>query len=150
MCDLRVPGAGQLRGAYQPTSLPRSGSPIYCGCMNPFRPRWLRTIILFLAGVGLVFLAARLLAPVWPGFCSDATVGSPCDAVDFRTMAGYLLVGLGFLTMILGPIAGSFLDVLINGHKWETSRGTESVITNMPVVVGAIYLVLGVVIAATA
>lgn len=150
MCDLRVPAAGQLRGAYQPTSLPRSGSRTYCGCMNPFRPRWLRTIILFLAGVGLVFLAARLLAPVWPGFCSDATVGSPCDAVDFRTMAGYLLVGLGFLTMILGPIAGSFLDVLINGHKWETSRGTESVITNMPVVLGAIYLVLGVVIAATA
>jgi hypothetical protein len=60
------------------------------------------------------------------------------------------MVGLGFLTMILGPIAGSLLDLAINGHKWETSRGTESVITNVPVLLGAIYLILGVVIAATA
>jgi hypothetical protein len=52
--------------------------------------------------------------------------------------------------MILGPIAGSLLDLAINGHKWETSRGTESVITNVPVLLGAIYLILGVVIAATA
>lgn len=65
-------------------------------------------------------------------------------------MAGYLMVGLGFLTMILGPIAGSFLDVLINGHNWETPRGSESVITNMPVVLGSVYLVLGVIIAASA
>jgi hypothetical protein len=150
MCGFSVPTAGQLRGAYQPTSLPLYGSRIYCGCMNPLRPRWLRTIILFLAGIGLAFGTAQLLAPVWPGFCSGATVGSPCDAVAFQSMAGYLLVGLGFLTMILGPIAGSFLDVWINGHQWETSRGTESVITNVPVVVGAIYLVVGVVIAATA
>ncbi len=118
--------------------------------MNPFTSRAWRTIILFLIGVGLAFLIAWLLAPRWPGFCSDATVGKPCDAVAIRTMAGYLMVGLGFLTMILGPIAGSVLDVLINGHKWETERGTESVITNMPVIIGAIYLVLGVVIAATA
>lgn len=52
--------------------------------------------------------------------------------------------------MILGPIAGSFLGLLINGAKWETPRGTESIITNMPILVGAIYLVLGVIIAATA
>jgi len=150
MCDLSVPIAGLLRGASLRPLLPLSGLPIYCGCMNPLRPRWLRTIILFLGGIGLAFGVARLLAPVWPGFCSDTTVGSPCDAVAFQSMAGYLLVGLGFLTIIIGPIAGSFLDVLINGHKWETSRGTESVITNMPVAIGAIYLVLGVMIAATA
>lgn len=52
--------------------------------------------------------------------------------------------------MILGPIAGSFLDLLINGARWETPRGTESIITNMPILIGAIYLVLGVIIAATA
>lgn len=63
-------------------------------------------------------------------------------------MAGYLLVGLGFLTMIFGPIAGSFIDVLVNGHDWETSRGTESVITNMPVLIGIAYLIVGVTTAA--
>ncbi len=118
--------------------------------MNLFTSRWWRTAILFLVGVAASFVVAWILAPRWPGFCSDATVGSPCDAVAVQTMAGYLMVGLGFLTMILGPIAGSFLDVLINGHKWETSRGTESVITNIPVLVGAIYLILGVLIAANA
>jgi hypothetical protein len=118
--------------------------------MNPFMSRWWRTIILFVLGVAASYVVAWVLAPHWPGFCSDATVGSPCGAVAVQTMAGYLMVGLGFLTMIFGPIAGSFLDLLINGHKWETSRGTESVITNVPVLVGAIYLVLGVVTAATA
>ncbi len=118
--------------------------------MNPLRPRLARTIILFLVGVAAAFLMAKLLAPVWPNFCTATTVGSPCSAVDFQRMAGYLLIAVGFCTMILGPIAGSFLDVLINGHKWETSRGTETVITNVPILVGAVYLLLGLVVAATA
>lgn len=50
--------------------------------------------------------------------------------------------------MIFGPIAGSFIDVLVNGHDWETSRGTESVITNMPVLIGIAYLIVGVTTAA--
>lgn len=118
--------------------------------MNPFMSRGIRTVILFVGGVVASFAFAVALTPVWPDFCSDATVGSPCDAVAIRTMAGYLMVGLGFLTMILGPIAGSFLGLLINGAKWETPRGTESIITNMPILIGAIYLVHGVIIAATA
>ncbi len=118
--------------------------------MNPFRSRLVRTIILFVLGVGASFAVAVLLAPVWPGFCDDATIGKPCSDVAVQTMAGYLMVGLGLMTMILGPIAGSFLDLLINGAKWETPRGTETVITNMPVLIGAIYLVLGVLVAATA
>ena len=118
--------------------------------MNPFRSRWLRTIILFVLGLVASFTVAVVLAPVWPGFCDDATVGKPCSDVAVQTMAGYLMVGLGFMTMILGPIAGSFLDLIINGAKWETPRGTETVITNMPVLIGAIYLVLGVLVAATA
>ena len=118
--------------------------------MNPLRPRLLRTIILFVAGFGLTFAAAHLLTPIWPNFCTVTTVGVPCSTVDTQRMTGYLMIGLGLVTMILGPIAGSFIDVAINGHKWETSRGTESVITNVPVVVGAAYMVLGLIIAATA
>jgi hypothetical protein len=116
--------------------------------MNPFSSRWLRTIILFALGVAASFIIAYFLAPVWPRFCSDATVGTPCDDVAARRMAGYLMVALGMFTMILGPIAGSFLDLAINGAKWETPRGTESAITTIPIVIGAIYLVLGVLVAA--
>jgi len=101
-------------------------------------------------GVVVSIAVAVLLAPVWPGFCGEATVGAPCDDVAVQTMARYLMVGLGFLTMIIGPIAGSFLDLVINGAKWETPRGAESVITNMPILVGAIYLFLGVLVVATA
>jgi hypothetical protein len=64
-------------------------------------------------------------------------------------MAGYLIVTLGFLTMILGPIAGSVLDLLINGAKWEMPRGRDTIVTNMPLLVGAIYLGVGVFTIAT-
>jgi hypothetical protein len=105
-------------------------------------------IILFALGVAASFIIAYFLTPVWPRFCSDATVGAPCDDVAVRRMAGYLMIALGMFTMILGPIAGSFLDLAINGAKWETPRGTESVITTIPIVIGAIYLALGVLVAA--
>ncbi|MEN8040700.1 MAG: hypothetical protein ABFR95_04265 [Actinomycetota bacterium] len=118
--------------------------------MNPFKDRLPRTIVLFILGIAGSFLIAWFLAPIWPGFCTDTTVGRPCGAVATQAMAGYLMIILGLLTMIFGPIGGSFLDLLINGHKWETSRGTESVITNIPILIGAIYLLLGLLIAATA
>jgi hypothetical protein len=118
--------------------------------MNPFRSRLWRTIILFLAGIGLSFLVAAIFAPYWPGFCDDTIVGAPCGAVAVQTMAGYLLITLGILTVVFGPIAGSILDLLINGARWETPRGTESVITNMPILVGAIYVIGGVVVVAAA
>jgi hypothetical protein len=118
--------------------------------MNPLRPRWLRTAILFATGVAVCLVAAWLLTPIWPNFCTATTVGAPCSTVDTQRMTGYLMIGLGLGTMILGPIAGSFIDVAINGHKWETGRGTESVITNVPVVIGAVYMVLGLIVAATA
>ena len=107
---------------------------------------------MFLTALGFVVVAvlAVLLTPLWPEFCDDTVVGRPCDAVRVQTMAGYLLIGLGILTIIFGPIAGSLLDLIINGAKWETPRGRESVITNMPLLVGAIYIASGVVLAATA
>jgi hypothetical protein len=118
--------------------------------MNPIRSRLWRTIILFLAGLGLSFLVAMIFAPYWPGFCDETIVGAPCGTVAMQTMAGYLQIALGILTVIFGPIAGSMLDLLINGAKWETPRGSESIITNMPILVGAIYVVVGVVVVATA
>jgi len=64
-------------------------------------------------------------------------------------MPGYVIIALGILTVITGPIAGSMIDVALNGSKWETPRGSETVITNMPILIGAIYLVVGVLIVAT-
>ncbi len=118
--------------------------------MNPFRHRLKRTVILTLLGYGLAFLLALWIAPAWPEFCDGSIPGAPCDVVATQTVAGYLVIVLGVLTMILGPIAGSLLDLYINGAQWETPRGTESIITNMPLLVGAIYLVTGVLIVATA
>jgi len=118
--------------------------------MNPLRSRPLRTVILTVLGFVLAFVLALILAPVWPGFCDGTVVGAACEPVDVRTMTGYLLVVVGILTMVFGPIAGSFIDLWINGAKWETPRGSESVITNMPLLIGAIYLGCGVLIAATA
>lgn len=97
-----------------------------------------------------MYVAALILAPLWPGFCDGTIVGAACEPVEIRTMTGYLLVALGLLTMVFGPIAGSLIDLWINGAKWETPRGSESVITNVPLLIGAIYLASGVLLAATA
>jgi len=117
--------------------------------MNPFRSRPWRTIILFLTGIVVSFVIAAVLAPYWPGFCDGTIVGAPCETVATRTMAGYLIVTLGILTIILGPIAGSVLDVLINGAKWEAQRGRDTIVTNMPLLVGAVYLGTGIFTIAT-
>jgi hypothetical protein len=118
--------------------------------VNPFRSRLWRTIILFLMGIALCFVLAAVFASRWPAFCDGTIVGAPCDPVAVRTMAGYLVVTLGFLTMILGPIAGSILDVAINGARWEMPRGRDTIITNMPIAVGALFLAVGVFTIATA
>jgi hypothetical protein len=118
--------------------------------MNPFRSRPIRTVLLTLGGFALAWIAAVLFAPIWPDFCDGAVVGASCERVEVQTMTGYLVITLGIITMIFGPIIGSFIDLLINGAHWETPRGTENVITNVPLLIAAIYLVSGVVIAATA
>jgi hypothetical protein len=112
--------------------------------VNPFRSRLWRTLILFLAGIVVCIALAAILSPHWPEICDGAIVGAPCQSVATQTMAGYLIVVLGFLTIILGPIAGSVLDLLINGAKWEMQRGRDTIVTNMPLLIGAIYLGVGV------
>ena len=126
------------------------GNASYSGSVNPFRYRLWRTIILFLAGIILCFGLAAVFARHWPAFCDGTIVGAPCEDVTVRTMAGYLIVTLGFFTMILGPIVGAVLDLLINGTKWEMPRGRDTIVTNMPLLVGAVYLGVGVFTIATA
>ena len=139
----------QIRKTLSQTRSPKAQSePDYADRVNPFRSRLWRTIILFLIGIALCFVLAVVFATRWPAFCDGTIVGAPCDPVAVRTMAGYLVVTLGFLTMILGPIAGSILDIAINGAKWEMPRGRDTVITNIPILVGALFLATGVLIIA--
>ena len=118
--------------------------------VNPFRSRVPRTVILTASGYVLAWILAVFLAPRWPGFCDDAITGVACDEVAIQTMMGYLVIALGMLTIVFGPIAGSLLDLVINGANWETPRGRESVITNVPILIGAIYVASGILLLATA
>ncbi|MDJ0791739.1 MAG: hypothetical protein QNJ71_07565 [Acidimicrobiia bacterium] len=117
--------------------------------MNPLRSRPIRTVLLTLLGFALVFAVAAVAAPLWPA-CEDQQTRLPCEDLSVQTMAGYLTIALGLLTIIFGPIAGSLIDLYLHGAKWETPRGTENIITNMPVLIGAVYLVSGLLIVATA
>ncbi len=110
---------------------------------NPMRDRVWRTIILTLSGLGAVGLIAWIAVPRWPGFCDGVIVGAACDPVKFLTGFGYGVIVLGLFTMIIVPIIGSMLDVALNGSNWETPRGTESATTNVPLLVGAIYMAIG-------
>ncbi|MGI9667833.1 MAG: hypothetical protein ACR2N2_12195 [Acidimicrobiia bacterium] len=118
--------------------------------MNPMRSRPWRTVILTVSGFALAWLIALLLAPFLPEYCNETPTGMSCTRAQIQTMAGYLTIGLGIATIVLGPVAGSLIDLYLNGARWETPRGTETIITNMPLVIGAIFLGVGVLTAATA
>ena len=118
--------------------------------MNPMRNRIWRTIILTVVGFLAMFLIAVVFAPLLPEYCTETDTGNVCSRSQIQTMFGYLTIGLGIFTIILGPVVGSLVDLYLNGASWETPRGTENIITNMPLLIGAIYLGAGVLIAATA
>lgn len=110
---------------------------------NPFRNRVVRTPFQFAAGLLLSYVVALYAVPRWPGFCDNAIVARPCEAVDFLTGFGYATIVLGIIMMVLGPVISSLLDLAINGNNWETPRGTETITSNMPILLGALYLGLG-------
>jgi len=110
---------------------------------NPMHQRGPRTVILFFAGLGAAYLVSLILVPWWPSFCDDAVSSSACTPSKYATGFGYTTIVLGIVTILLGPIAGSFIDLARNGAQWETPRGTETIITNMPLLVGALYIGIG-------
>lgn len=110
---------------------------------NPMYNRPSRTIILFVAGLGAAWLISRMLVPWWPNYCDDTVAELACTPERYTTGFGYTTIVVGIFTMLFGPIIGSFIDLHRNGANWETPRGTETVITNMPLLIGAIYMGLG-------
>jgi hypothetical protein len=114
------------------------------------RRRWLVISVMFVAGLGVALAIARIWAPHWPGFCQEITVQKPCEVVAVQTMTGYLLIAFGFATMFLVPIIWSLVQVAKSGHRWETERGPESIVTNLPIAAGIAYIAIGALLAATA
>jgi hypothetical protein len=110
---------------------------------NPMRNRLFRTIVLFVLGLVAVWLVSRYMVPRWPGFCDRTNVGTECAPVKFQTGFGYGVILLGMVTIVFGPIAASLMHVGFNGAEWETPRGTETVHTNSPLLIGAIYIGIG-------
>jgi hypothetical protein len=117
---------------------------------SPMRTRSSRTIILALVGLGVAYVTARIVAPIWPGFCDNAIAGSECDADKLQSMYGYVLIVFGLAIGVFGPIVGSLIHLVLNGAEWETPRGKESVITNVPLLVGLVYMGLGIIALITA
>ena len=104
-----------------------------------------RTIIVSAAGLLVSYLVAWYLVPRWPGLCNQTIPDRPCQDVSLLTGFGYTTIVLGILTMILGPIISSLTHLAMHGHNWETPRGTETVTSNLPILIGAIYLGIGLV-----
>lgn len=111
--------------------------------------RWFRVPTLFAAGVLLAFVIALIWAPHLPSFCAEIYPDKPCEVVAVQTLTGYLVIALGVGVMILGPVVGALIELAIHGHRWETPRGVETVVTNVPIAAGLIYIVIGGVIVAT-
>jgi hypothetical protein len=117
--------------------------------MEAFRSRWVRVPFLFALGLGAAAVAGRLASPRWVDYCTRVkNNGIPCEPIDVGTMTGYITIGLGIFVMVIGPIITSLVHVMVHGYDWESSR-VETVVSNLPIAVGLVYLVLGFVIAAT-
>ena len=110
---------------------------------NPMRDRLFRTIVLFIVGLLVVWMVSVFAVPRWPGFCADTHIGPECPPVKYLTGFGYATVVLGMLTIILGPVVAALTHVGLHGNDWETPRGTETVHTNSPLLIGAIYIGIG-------
>jgi len=111
--------------------------------------RFIRVPTLFVVGILLAYVIALIWAPHLPSFCTEIYPDKPCEVVAVQTLTGYLVIAFGVAVMILGPVVGALLELAIHGHRWETPRGVETVVTNVPIAVGLVYIIVGGVIVAT-
>ena len=109
--------------------------------------RWARWPLWFGFGAAVAFVIAFLFEPRWVDFCSRVDAKSqPCAPIDLQTMFGYTLIGGGFIVMMVGPIVNTLYHLFRYGQKWETSR-VETAISNLPLISGIVYMVIGFVVA---
>lgn len=119
--------------------------------MEVFRSRWFRFPAFLLLGFAVAALTAWLFHPHYLPLCDRVNVrrGATCDPISLQSMIGLFIIGLGVITMLIVPIVVSIYQVVRHGHEWETPRGTETALTNLPILGGLIYLAAGAAVAIT-
>jgi hypothetical protein len=102
-----------------------------------------------LLGFGLAALAARAFHPHYLPLCDriNSRPGVQCTEVTVQSMIGLFVIGLGIITLMVVPVMSSLYHLIRYGHDWETPRGAESAITNLPILGGLIYLAAGAAVA---
>lgn len=100
----------------------------------------------FAAAAGL----AMLFQPHYLPLCNriNSAPGVDCSPVSTQSMVGMFVIGLGVITLVIVPVVSAFVNLLRHGHSWETPRGTETALTNLPILAGFIYLAAGFLVAA--
>ncbi len=120
--------------------------------MEAFRSRWVRFPLYTVAGMSIAALVARMFHPHYLPLCNriNAERGVECSPVTIQGMIGFFLIGLGIMTLVIVPIVVSLVHLIRHGANWEMPRGTETTQTNLPILAGVIYLVVGTVVAVNA
>ena len=115
------------------------------GFMEALRNPWVRflgaTVAGFLVAAGL----GAWFQPHYLPLCNriNAEPGVDCSPISTQSMVGIFVIALGVITLILVPIVTAVIHLIRHGHAWETPRGTETAITNLPILAGVIYLASG-------
>ena len=117
--------------------------------MEALRSRWVRLPVYFVIGFGVAALLARLFHPHYLPLCNriNAQPGVDCRPIPLQAMVGLFVFGLGIFTMVVVPIISALYQLVKHGHDWEMARGTETAITNLPILAGLLYLATGAAIA---
>ncbi len=120
--------------------------------MKALRSRWVRFPSYVLGGFAGATIGALLFQPHYLPLCDriNAQRGVQCSPVSAQAMIGFFVIGLGFITLVIVPIAASLIHLVRHGADWEMSRGTETAQTNLPILAGFIYLATGSLVALAA
>ncbi len=119
--------------------------------MEALRSRWVRFPFYLALGFALAALAARVFHPHYLPLCDriNSRPGVDCTDVSVQSMVGLFVIALGIITLMVVPIVSALYNLIRHGHDWETPRGTESALTNLPILGGFIYLAAGAAVAIT-
>lgn len=104
---------------------------------------------MFITGAVITAGIAAWIHPRWLELCEAAKPGGECQPITYQLLTGYLVVLLGVVMLIAGPIVNSLYRVMRYGQPWETSR-VETAVSNLPILVGFLYLAMGLVLVTTA
>jgi hypothetical protein len=104
-----------------------------------------RFLALVTMGFGTAAAFGGWFQPHYLPLCNriNTVPGVACTPVSTQAMVGLFLIGLGVISLIIVPIVTAIVHLLRHGHDWETPRGTETAHTNLPILAGFIYLVVG-------